>query len=197
MNVKLYGNDVSMPQLQTIAVNLDGNKDHMTLVFDETVQSSTYKAGHFTVHSTAAGGTSYKLTGGRVLSSDGPTQHVELSKRDRDSIKLLMDLAIDNKSTYVKMTEGGFSDMTSSAHINPAEEKDLKATFFADKKDPVMESFKVDINRGVRPSSRLRSTSRCGPTRFNLKASRSNRRKTSAAARTMRSRLVARTASTV
>jgi hypothetical protein len=132
--------------LRKSALDLDDNMDHMTLVFDETVDVSTYDAGMFTFHSLASGGTSYQLVGGRVLTTDAPTVTVQLSKADRDAIKLLADMCIDETSCFLEMLSGGFDDMTSSESLNPAAAADMEATFSKDDTDPVLEAYQVDIN---------------------------------------------------
>merc|ERR1711871_895086 len=88
-----YTSDTTPSKLLTIALNLDDNTDHMSMIFDETVDHDSYVPDRFIVHSTANGGTKYPLTGGSVVTADGPAMKVVLSKADRDQIKLLADLA--------------------------------------------------------------------------------------------------------
>jgi hypothetical protein len=145
-----YQQDTKAPNLLQVDLDLDLNLDHLVLYFDETVDVSTYTANKITIHSTAVGGTSYELVSGQVLTTDGPMVKIQLSKTDRDAIKLFADLAIGKASAYVTVASGAFKDMTSSALANNNAANDLQVeNYVVDNTDPILESFQVNIDNGV------------------------------------------------
>jgi hypothetical protein len=160
-NCNDYISDKEGPILLQVDLNLDLNLDFMTLYFDETVDTSTYTANKFKIHSADPEGSgdgsgsgdgdeisAYTLQSGTVFSTDGPTVKVRLSKTDRDALKLIDDLAIDEASTYVTLSVGAFKDQTSAAFANPNVEKSLRVTnYVVDNTDPILESFQVNIDK--------------------------------------------------
>jgi hypothetical protein len=143
-----YQQDTKAPNLLQVDLDLDLNLDHLVLYFDETVDVSTYTANKITIHSTAVGGTSYELVSGQVLTTDGPMVKIQLSKTDRDAIKLFADLAIGKASAYVTVASGAFIDMTSSALANNNAANDLQVeNYVVDNTDPILESFQVNIDK--------------------------------------------------
>ena len=142
--------DVTAPSLMEFRFDLDSGQ--LSLTFTETVLASSVNTTAFSLQSstTATNDTlMYALTGGTILTSNGPLLTIELSADDLDEIKLIPGLAADITSTYLTLTELAVTDaagnqvepLTASNAVNVT-------SFVEDTTPPELRSFVLDLNNG-------------------------------------------------
>ena len=140
--------DRARPYLTEFEFDLDSGV--LTLYMSETVLSSTVNATQFTLQSSSILTTeTYTLTGGDVLTPDGPLLQILLTPDDLDRIKLMPSLADSANTTYLSFTEFAVAD----AELNLVEQitpnKARPTEFFTvDRTSPVLRSYDLDLNEG-------------------------------------------------
>ena len=142
--------DKARPYLTEFEFDLDSGV--LTLYMSETVLSSTVNATQFTLQSSSIltnDTETYTLTGGDILTPDGPLLQILLTPDDLDRIKLIPSLADSANTTYLSFTEFAVAD----AELNLVEQitsnKARPAEFFTvDTTSPVLRSYDLDLNEG-------------------------------------------------
>ncbi|CAI8014680.1 hypothetical protein GBAR_LOCUS9168 [Geodia barretti] len=143
--------DTIRPSFQDFDFDLD--RGVLTLSFSETVSSGSVVFEAFTLHSGPSGNEeSYELTGGAVISADGPVIQLQLSDYDLNEIKHNPDLASgsDNMSdnTYLSLTSSAVNDTDG----NPVDDSLLPrgaVNFTSDTTRPELTGFILDLDDGV------------------------------------------------
>ncbi|CAI8020044.1 hypothetical protein GBAR_LOCUS12004, partial [Geodia barretti] len=110
LNASDFTPDTIPPSLEEFYI--DFNSEMLTLVFDETVDVSTFDATQFTLQNSASNPTrSVTLSGGIVTSMRYVTSfQVEFLRSDLNMIKTYTDFAVDNTSTYLLLTDATIRD---------------------------------------------------------------------------------------
>ena len=150
INASSVVSDVTGPVLQEFRFDLDSG--HLSLTFSETVLASSVNTTAFSLQSTATATNdtlTYTLTGGEILTPDGPIVTIELSADDLDELKLVSGLAAGVTSTYLTLTERAVTD----AERNQVEPRTTSnpanvTSFIEDTTPPELRSFVLDLNNG-------------------------------------------------
>ena len=148
--------DLRRPML--VDFEFDLNQGLITLNFSETVQAGSIVLTDFALQSTRqldnTTNVTYSLTGGQVLSSDGPVIVIQLSDFDLNELKLLPDLAsgAENTSanTFLTLLSTAVRDSNDNAiHEISSSEALEAAVFISDITPPNLLGFDLDLNVGV------------------------------------------------
>ena len=94
-----YIGDITRPTLNSF--DLDLRTRELTLYFSETVNATSVNPFGIFLVSAVGGDISYRLTGGRVDSTDGPVIVFILSIADSNGIKAADGLATSNDTTFI------------------------------------------------------------------------------------------------
>lgn len=142
--------DVTAPVLQAFSFDLDSG--HLTLTFSETILARSVNTTAFSLQSTSPASNdtlAYTLTGGEVLTPDGPLVTIELSADDLDEIKLIPGLAVGVTSTYLTLTELAVTD-TEGNQVEPLTTSNPAnvTRFTEDTTPPELRSFVLDLDNG-------------------------------------------------
>ena len=145
--------DLQKPELDHFTFDL--NEGLIIFTFSETVNASSLNVAHVTLlSSNTSNATMYTLTGGTVLSEDGPEVTLMLSFYDLNEIKHLLDLmtGADNYSTnsYLTINASAIRDNDGNAVTTIPVESALQAELFiSDTTSPELVQFHLDLNMGV------------------------------------------------
>ena len=148
--------DFRRPML--VDFEFDLNQGLITLNFSETVQAGSIVLTDFALQSTRqldnTTNVTYSLTGGQVLSSDGPVIVIQLSDFDLNELKLLPDLAsgAENTSanTFLTLPSTAVRDSNDNAIHEISSSEALEATvFISDITPPNLLGFDLNLNVGV------------------------------------------------
>lgn len=142
--------DVTAPSLLEFRFDLDAGQ--LSLTFTETVLTSSVNATAFSLQSSATATNdtlTYTLTGGDILTSDGPIVTIELSADDLDEINLMSGLAAGVTSTYLTLTELAVTDAEGN-QVEPLTASNAAnvTSFVEDTTPPELRSFVLDLNNG-------------------------------------------------
>ena len=146
--------DIHHPLLTEFLFDL--NRGEMLLTFTETINASSIRLSDFALLSTNSSKdpTIYNLTGGYILSMDGPVVLVELSVYDLNEIKLLRKLASGSNdisnNTFLTVKHSAVKDNEGNTLVGIYKENPLPATeFISDITSPELEGFDLDLNTGI------------------------------------------------
>ena len=150
INASSVVSDMTAPILQAFHSDLDSGQ--LTLTFSETILARSVNTTAFSLQSTSPANNdtlAYTLTGGEVLTPDGPLVTIELSADDLDEIKLISGLAAGVTSTYLMLTELAVTDAEGNqveplTRSNPAN----VTSFTEDTTPPELRSFVLDLDNG-------------------------------------------------
>lgn len=150
INASSVVSDVAAPVLQAFRFDLDSGQ--LSLTFSETVLASSVNTTAFSLQSTATATNdtfTYTLTGGEVLTPDGPFVTIALSADDLDEIKLMPGLAAGVTSTYLTLTELAVTD-TEGNQVEPLTTSNPAnvTSFIEDTTAPELRSFVLDLDNG-------------------------------------------------
>ena len=142
--------DLQRPMFEQFTFDLD--EGHIIFTFSETVNASSLDISQVTLlSSNNTNATSYTLTGGAVLSEDGPELTLMLSFYDLNEIKHQTDLMTgannESSNSYLTITPSAIRDNDGNAvTMNSA----LRAQLFvSDTTSPELIQFHLDLNTGV------------------------------------------------
>ena len=141
-----YIPDATRPLL--ISFDLDFFNRELTLFFSETVNASSVNP--IGIAFTNNGTTTYRLTGGMVLSDDGPMITFSITTTDKNAIKALPDLATNPDNTFISLRTTAISDNAGNVvrrirFTNPLQ----VSSFMGDSDRPSLRSFELDVNEGL------------------------------------------------
>ena len=149
--------DLNRPMLTGYVFDL--NQGLVTLTFSETVQASSVTVTDFALQSTEEFSVIndtvvYNLTGGTVLSTDGPVIEIVLSDFDLNEIKFLPDLASGaanvSDNTFLTLNYTGVRDNNNNVVF---EITDLSAfpadMFLSDITSPALRGFSLDLDAAI------------------------------------------------
>ena len=144
-----YTKDTTRPKLEAFDFSLATKT--VTLIFDETVNVSTFDPSSIILHSNQSSqAVSYQLTGGYLLSNDSTVVEFELTIADKNAIKQREPLAISNETLYMEILSLLISDHEDNA-VNKIKQTDAISVrnFTPDLDRPSLLSFDVDMNQGI------------------------------------------------
>ena len=142
--------DLVPPVLEEFTLNLDSRE--LRLIFDETVDSTTFAATELTLQDAASSPRQSVKLGSfsRTNSPDGTTLLVALSDVDFNAITATFPLATLDTNTFLSIGEGVVSDTAGvlSSAIGP--DSALMITDHrADRTRPMLRDFDLDLDLGV------------------------------------------------
>ena len=129
--------------------NIDMDSGILTLEFTETVLADSLNATHITLLSSQneTDIQMYTLTSNTVTTSnDNTTINIQLSRDDQNLIKYLTELAQNENSTFISLTELTITDMNLNM-ILPISSTDslMVSTYFRDETGPRLQSFDFNL----------------------------------------------------
>jgi hypothetical protein len=135
--------DTTQPQLVSFDFNL--NSEQIILTFTEAVDHFTLVVSEFAiVANPVTMDPAYNLTMGSTPSSDDYIIVVQLSIDDVNNIKRDLNLAYDENTTHLVLTEIAIMDMNENT-LNFTEPLQV-TNFTADSRSPVLVAFDLDMN---------------------------------------------------
>ncbi|XP_065886866.1 uncharacterized protein [Dysidea avara] len=142
-----FTNDSTDPVL--VSYNLDLNSDTLELTFTETVNASSwYIPGIALQNEEEAMNTTtyYQLTDSNFSTYNDPMIDIYLSRTDRDEIRRLTSLAINNLTTYLTIATDSILDMVGLG-ISPIFNTSARNVdmFTPDDVNPYLEYFELDL----------------------------------------------------
>ncbi|XP_065888524.1 uncharacterized protein [Dysidea avara] len=150
--VDQYYMDMTEPQLVEFYIDL--TEEILTLVFDETVESTSLNISQITLQSSrnlSAEGTSYTLMDSTLnTTQDDTVLQVKLNTVDLNTIKLNRDLCTDETNCYISLPQDTLQDMNEN-YIQeiPIYNASITANYTEDMTFPELDSFKLDMDEGV------------------------------------------------
>ena len=150
LQVTNYTEDLVRPHLLEFQLDMDG-EGLLQLSFSETVNVSSLLVSAITLHEERGRVEgSHTLELSYVNSTNGPLVDIVIGKEDLNILKMLPFVAKSQLSTYISITEDLVSDMNENnniaINITDADEVD---GFIQDTTRPQLESFAIDMNRGL------------------------------------------------
>ena len=168
-----YEEDVTGPLLRSFTLNLTSEK--LVLTFDETVDTSTISITNITLLSELendGSGIPLNILSGSgsgepmsdeyrihsytlmdfisITDIDGPIVIINLTDDDLHNIKLMTNLASNPNNTYLQLLEQAFLDNALEPNYNQKITlKVVKEDYGFDKVAPKLNSFSVDMNKGI------------------------------------------------
>ena len=149
--------DTRRPTLEEYEFSLD--QGLLTLTFSETVLANSVVVTDISLQNQPSfdvdnGTIVYNLTGGIVLSDDGPIISIALSQFDLNEIKHIQGLASgsNNRSTdtFLTIRSSGITDSNGNMVIEIQPSSSLPATrYFSDVTSPQLQNFNFDLNTGI------------------------------------------------
>ena len=99
-----FTGDTTSPLLTAFSLNM--NSGRVVLTFDEPVSYLSVDRTQLTFFNTSSGGSSYTLNGGpRITTINDVVYEFELLATDLRAIKAIVDLATDNRTTFLNYTD--------------------------------------------------------------------------------------------
>ena len=143
-----YTRDTTRPSLNGFDLNLKTRE--LTLYFSETVNSSSVNPFGILLVNAVDGDTRYRLTGGDVVSEDGPVIVLVITITDKNGIKAAEDLATSNDSTYIAIRPAAIRDNAGN-RVNAITARNAipVTNFTPDAERPSLLSFDLDMDMGI------------------------------------------------
>ena len=143
-----YTSDMIRPELISFYLNL--NTSQLFLTFSETVDASTVQFSNWTIQNAENHSTEQvHLLAGSVSTEDATHIIITLSRSDINRLKVIEDLAIDNETTYISITEGAVLDTFGNSVEPIPDTQALRASMvIPDEMPPILYSFTLDMNNG-------------------------------------------------
>ena len=121
----------------------------ITIVFNEPVYLPSYTPGLFRVQIEMSGGTNYTLTGGNAVYGDTTLELViQLSNQDVAALKIDLELAVDQSSTYLFVDDTAIDDTSGNPVISTGNGINVRL-YIPDRLAPLLLSFNLDMNIGL------------------------------------------------
>ena len=149
LQAAVFTPDQTPPTL--VLFDVDLNTGTLSLTFDETVLASSLLPTQITLLNSGFGVSTsiYTLTGGTVLSPDGPVLEIEFLSNDTNAIKGMSELATTASNTFISLTAQAVVDTNSNEIIPVLPSNGLQvASFTPDTTSPVLVSFTLDLTIG-------------------------------------------------
>ena len=142
-----YTDDMTPPLAIRCAANL--NLSHITLTFDEPVNSTSLNASAF-VLLPGSFGTPLRLMGGSTPSDNGRQIELHILKDDLDEIKRREDLFVSIETSFVYFDTDAIRDMADNPIVGITTSSPLACLNFTDDTTrPYLMSFDFDANSGT------------------------------------------------
>ena len=149
-----YG-DFVRPNLISFTLDLDSN--YLTLNFDETVNVNSLSISQITIQSLNNSGDVWMLQEGSLplysapfLDINSTVVVIELGFLDLNAIKLLTNLAVSSKTTFLYVTSQLITDMNYN-YVNPINTTQALpvSSFTPDRYSPVLQNFDLDLDSEI------------------------------------------------
>ena len=149
MQITSHVEDTTRPSLDSFDLDLDNGV--ITLVFNESVNLTSFDTTQLTLQSDRSGPSStYTIVGGMTSQRLSTTIDVSLLPNDLNAIKALPDLASLRSNTYLSITSSTVKDNNDNYVLpRPMSDALLVAEYTADTTGPTIEGFELDYNSGV------------------------------------------------
>ncbi|KAL5489594.1 hypothetical protein EMCRGX_G018704 [Ephydatia muelleri] len=151
LKVSVFAEDLVPPSLESF--NLDLNTGVLTLMFSETVNTSSLDVTQITFQnlanlSGASVPTTFALTNASfATSNNSATIVVQIAPTDLNSLKQLYTLASSVLTTYIAITQGLIADMNKNPVIPiPSTSALLVSVYVYDRNPPSLQQFDLNIN---------------------------------------------------
>ena len=146
LQVSIYTEDITQPLLLSWELNL--NTGILTLIFIESVNSSSFNASGFTlVNTRSLPSAEYTLTNTSLtLSPNSQVLEVFLSQFDLNGIKAADNLATSTNNTFLTATANGVRDLNGNS-LRPISSLQV-FTFVSDQTQPSLVYWELDLNLG-------------------------------------------------
>ena len=139
--------DMKLPFITDFEFDLDSGI--LTIYLSETILASSVNVTELTLQSTfnlTSETEVYALTGGDVLTPDGPLLRIQLTPDDLNGIKLIPSLVDSPNTTYISFTEDLLTDANSN-NIEAVSQNMAEPTglFTPDTTSPVLRLYTLDL----------------------------------------------------
>ena len=149
LQVSNYTSDQVKPQLLEFALDMDG-EGLLELSFSETVNASSMLVSAITLLQERDVDGSHTLELSYVNSTNGPVVEVVIGTEDLNILKMLPEVAKSQLSTFISITDELVFDMNGNNNIGISITEAYRASdFIRDTTPPELESFTIDMNRGL------------------------------------------------
>uniref|UniRef100_A0A1X7V1F8 Uncharacterized protein n=1 Tax=Amphimedon queenslandica TaxID=400682 RepID=A0A1X7V1F8_AMPQE len=144
-----YTRDVTSPMLLSYNVSLETGL--ITLLFNETIDSSTVNVNLFTLqNSINSADKSYSLTDSSILTTDSIYLTIQLSYTDINAIKAIDGLATNRNDTFIVIDREALMDMAGNELKEVFNTNaELVTDYQADINRPSLDSYTFDLNTGT------------------------------------------------
>ena len=147
--VRVYTPDQIKPQL--FGFDFDLNSGELTLTFSETVNRSSLHTPGISLQGSGNFSLSdlFTLTGGVSTNYNNPVITVTLSAQDLNEVKRLTQIATENSTTYISITDSTISDQDDNPVFPILDgNADRVKMFTPDTTRPNVIGFSLDLNTG-------------------------------------------------
>ena len=147
VHVTNFTEDNTRPVLKEFSLDLDSALV-LVLTFDETVNASSLMVGGILLQQSnndSIGEYHWLSPPSFTSSADSTRVAVNLSRQDANEIKRLTQLAIDQSSTFLTITDSTVKDMNGN-DVRPTDEALQASDYTVDQSPPVLESFLLDLD---------------------------------------------------
>ena len=146
-----FTQDTTPPEL--VSYDLNWNSDTLRLTFTETVNTSSWYIPGIVLQNDEDSDndtTFYQLTDSNYSTYNDPVVDIYLSRTDRDEIRRLTDLAVDNFTTYLTIATNSITDMIGLS-VSPVYNTSAQnvETFTPDEVDPYLEYFDLNLSEEI------------------------------------------------
>ena len=146
--VRNYTYDETGPNI--ISFDVDLTRGIVVVNFNEPVLATSLNTTGLTAISGPNSNTTYTLSGNATASEDDFSVVIELTVLELNKIKQLEDLWTHVNNTYIAVDSHFITDLSHNEVINISRENPLRVdNFFNDTDFPILNSFDLDMNRGI------------------------------------------------
>ena len=146
--VDSFVEDRKNPELTGFSLNL--TSEILTLSFSETVNVDTMNLQEITLQNDTSDGLFRQLTGGEIISPNGPFIDVILHKDDLDYIKQFREFCTSDNNTYISHSHALVKDMNGNDVIGiPSTNGSEVFEFYPDTVRPQLVSFDLDLTAEI------------------------------------------------
>ena len=142
--------DMTSPEIEAFSV--DFNTEILSINFTEIVDLHTLDVTQITIQGSSLSLSSSLTLSGAIISSQRFTTNVqiEFTRYDLNRIKFMAQLAVNDTTTYLSITNAAFTD--SNANKNkaiPSYNATKAAVYVKDMTAPILETVDLDLNEGI------------------------------------------------
>ena len=144
----VFVEDLKRPELTGFSLNL--TNEILTLSFSETVNIATMNLEEITLQNDKMGSIYRKLTGGTIISGNGPFVDVILNKNDLNFIKQFRQFCTSENNTFISYTHDLVEDMNGNDLIGLEFTNGSQVDeFYEDLVNPELVSFDLDLTEEI------------------------------------------------